>query len=97
MGHISKAEVEKVAELARLDLTDSEKSLFGEQLSHILSYVDQLQSVSTEGVPLTSSVAELQSEWREDVVVPGLTVEEALANAPKSNEGLFVVPKILGK
>lgn len=97
MGRISKAEVEKVAELARLDLTDSEKSLFGEQLSHILSYVDQLQSVSTEGVPLTSSVAELQSEWREDVVVPGLTVEEALANAPESNEGLFVVPKILGK
>ena len=97
MGRISKAEVEKVAELARLDLTDSEKSLFEEQLSHILSYVDQLQSVSTEGVPLTSSVAELQSEWREDVVVPGLTVEEALANAPESNEGLFVVPKILGK
>ena len=97
MGRISKTEVEKVAELARLDLTDSEKSLFGEQLSHILDYVDQLQSVSTEGVPLTSSVAELQSEWREDVVVQGLTAEEALANAPESSQGLFVVPKILGK
>ena len=97
MGHISKAEVEKVADLARLDLTEAEKSLFGEQLSHILDYVGQLQEVSTEGVPLTSSVAEIQSEWREDTVVPGLTVEQALANAPESNQGLFVVPKILGK
>ncbi|MGE0473944.1 MAG: Asp-tRNA(Asn)/Glu-tRNA(Gln) amidotransferase subunit GatC [Nitrospirales bacterium] len=97
MGHISKSEVEKVADLARLDLTEAEKSLFGGQLSQILDYVDQLQTVSTEGVPLTSSVAEIQSEWREDVVVPGLTVEQALANAPESNQGLFVVPKILGK
>ncbi|MDR4492856.1 MAG: Asp-tRNA(Asn)/Glu-tRNA(Gln) amidotransferase subunit GatC [Nitrospirales bacterium] len=97
MGHISKSEVEKVADLARLDLTEAEKSLFGGQLSQILDYVDQLQTVSTEGVSLTSSVAEIQSEWREDVVVPGLTVEQALANAPESNQGLFVVPKILGK
>jgi len=97
MERISKTEVEKVAQLARLDLTDAEKSLFGVQLSHILDYVDQLQSVSTEGVPLTSSVAELQSEWREDVVVQGLTTEEALSNAPESNQGLFLVPKILGK
>ena len=97
MGHISKAEVEKVAELARLDLTEAEKSLFGGQLSQILDYVDQLQTVRTEGVPLTSSVAEIQSEWREDVVVPGLTVEQALSNAPESDQGLFVVPKILGK
>jgi len=97
MGHISKSEVEKVAELARLDLSEAEKSVFGEQLSQILAYVDQLQAVSTEGVPPTSSVAELQSEWREDVVVPGLTTEQALANAPESSQGLFVVPKILGK
>ncbi len=97
MGHISKAEVEKVADLARLELTEAEKSLFGGQLSHILDYVGQLQDVPTEDVPLTSSVAEIQSEWREDTVVPGLTVEQALANAPESNQGLFVVPKILGK
>lgn len=97
MEHISQAEVEKVAELARLDLTEAEKSLYGGQLSHILEYVGQLQEVQTEGVPLTSSVAEIQSEWREDTVVPGLTSEQALANAPESHQGLFVVPKILGK
>ncbi len=97
MHQISKEEVEKVADLARLDLTEEEKSVFGSQLSHILAYVDQLQSVSTEGIPLTSTVAESQSEWREDIVLPGLTVEQALANAPESDEGLFVVPKILGK
>lgn len=97
MGHISKAEVEKVADLARLDLTEAEKSVFGEQLSQILDYVDQLQAVPTEGIPLTSSVAEIQTAWREDVAMPGLTVEQALANAPESHHGLFVVPKILGK
>ncbi|MGD9852918.1 MAG: Asp-tRNA(Asn)/Glu-tRNA(Gln) amidotransferase subunit GatC [Nitrospirales bacterium] len=97
MGHISKTEVEKVADLARLDLTESEKSVFGEQLSQILEYVDQLQAVQTEGIPLTSSVAEIPSEWREDIVVQGLSVEEALANAPESDRGLFLVPKILGK
>lgn len=97
MAHISKAEVEKVADLARLDLTEAEKSVFGEQLSQILDYADQLQAVPTEGIPLTSSVAEIRSEWREDVVMPGLTVEQALANAPESDHGVFVVPKILGK
>jgi aspartyl-tRNA(Asn)/glutamyl-tRNA(Gln) amidotransferase subunit C len=97
MGDISSQDVDRVAELARLDLTEAERVLFADQLNHILRYVDQLQEVDTEGIPPTASVAEVQTAWREDVVRPGLTVEDALANAPEAHNGLFVVPKILGK
>ncbi len=97
MGHISKTEVDRIAELARLDLTDSEKDVFEGQLNQILGYVAQVESVPTEGVPPTSSVADNQSEWRRDEVLPGLSPDEALANAPESQDGLFRVPTILGK
>ena len=52
MANISHKEVEHVAKLAKLDLTEPEKTLFGEQLSQILTFVEQLQEVSTEGIPL---------------------------------------------
>ena len=54
MASISHKEVEHVAQLARLDLTEPEKTLFGEQLSQILTFVEQLQEVSTEGIPPTA-------------------------------------------
>lgn len=97
MASISQKEVEHVAQLARLDLTEPEKSLFGEQLSQILTFVGQLQEVSTEGIPLTASVADQDSVLREDLPREGLSQEQALRNAPGSHDGFFVVPKILGK
>jgi aspartyl-tRNA(Asn)/glutamyl-tRNA(Gln) amidotransferase subunit C len=97
MASISQKEVEHVAQLARLDLTEAEKTSFAEQLSHILTYVDQVQGVSTEGVPLTSSVAIDKTVLREDTPRECLTLEQTLANAPESYNGFFVVPKILGK
>lgn len=97
MGSISQKEVEHVAQLARLELTDAEKTRFAEQLSHILTYVDQLQSVPTEGVPLTASVANEEPVLREDTPRECLSLEQALANAPESSDGFFVVPRILGK
>jgi aspartyl-tRNA(Asn)/glutamyl-tRNA(Gln) amidotransferase subunit C len=97
MAKISQKEVEHVAQLARLDLTESEKNRFAEQLSHILTYVDQVQGVSTEGVPLTSSVANEETVLREDTPQECLPPEKGLANAPESHDGFFVVPKILGK
>ena len=97
MGNISNTDVEKVAELARLELTEAEKELYGGQLGHILDYVDQLQEVATEGIPLTASVALPETILREDVVRAGLSVGEAVANAPETREGFFVVPKILEK
>ena len=97
MASISQKEVEHVAQLARLELTETEKSRFAEQLSHILTYVDQLQGVSTEGVPLTASVANEETLLREDTPRECLSLEKALANAPESSDGFFVVPNILGK
>lgn len=97
MASISQKEVEHVAQLARLELTEAEKSRFAEQLSHILTYVDQLQRVSTEGVPLTASVASEETVLREDSPRECLSLANALANAPESHDGFFVVPKILGK
>ncbi len=97
MANISHKEVEHVAQLARLDLTEPEKTLFGEQLSQILTFVEQLQDVSTEGIPLTASVADQASVLREDSPREGLSQEHALSNAPESSDGFFVVPKILPK
>ena len=97
MANISRKEVEHVARLARLDLTNHEKTLFGDQLSQILTFVEQLQAVSTEGVPPTASVADQESWLREDVPREGLSQDQALANAPEEREGFFVVPKIIGK
>ena len=97
MASISHNEVEHVAKLARLNLTESEKTLFGEQLSQILTFVEQLQEVSTEGVPPTTSVADQESYLREDIPCEGLSHELALSNAPEVHEGFFVVPKIIDK
>jgi len=97
MADISHKEVEHVAKLAKLNLTEVEKTLFGEQLSQILTFVEQLQEVSTEGIPPTASVADQESWLREDLPRGGLTQEQALSNAPEASEGFFVVPKIIGK
>ena len=97
MVSISQKEVEHVARLARLELTEPEKTLFGEQLSQILTFVGQLHEVSTEGIPPTASVVEQEAVLREDVPREGLSQEQALSNAPESRDGFFVVPKIIGK
>lgn len=97
MASITQQEVEHVAQLARLDLSEAEKPMFADQLNHILSYVDQLQGVSTEGVPPMASVAHEEQVFREDSPRECLSVEKALANAPESHNGFFVVPNILGK
>ena len=98
MASITQKEVEHVAHLAKLELTEAEKSRFAEQLSHILTYVDQLQEVSTEGVTPTASGTYEGTVLREDIPQEGLSLEHALgSNAPESTGGFFVVPKILGK
>ena len=97
MASISQKEVEHVAQLARLELTEAEKTRFAGQLSQILTYVDQLQVVSTEGVPLTSSIAKETTMLREDIRKECLSRDQALSNAPEAIEGFFAVPAILEK
>ena len=92
---ISKEQVEHVAKLARLEVSENEKAMFARQLSAILTYMDQLKEVDTEGVEPTATVLPTENVFREDAVKPSLTQERALANAPDQADGFFRVPKIL--
>jgi aspartyl-tRNA(Asn)/glutamyl-tRNA(Gln) amidotransferase subunit C len=92
---ISKADVEKVAKLARLEITETEKEAFTQQLSGILTYVEKLNALKTAGVEPTASVPGKTNVFREDKPRPSLPVEKALANAPEQADGFFVVPKII--
>jgi aspartyl-tRNA(Asn)/glutamyl-tRNA(Gln) amidotransferase subunit C len=89
------AEVEGIANLARLALTDEEKRRFQGQLSAILDYVAALQELETEAIPPTTSALPLDNVLRPDEARPCLPVEEALANAPDQAENQFRVKPIL--
>ncbi len=88
-------EVEHIANLARLELTDEEKAHYREQLSAILDYFSQLRELDTADIPPTSSVLPQRSVLREDEPRPGLTLEELLRNAPDAEAGQFRVPPVL--
>jgi aspartyl-tRNA(Asn)/glutamyl-tRNA(Gln) amidotransferase subunit C len=93
--NITKEEVEKVANLARLALTDGEKAAFARQLSQILTHVETLKQYDTKGVEPTATVPGQANVFRPDDVRPSLSIESAMANAPESVDGFFVVPKII--
>ena len=84
-------EVRHVAELAKLHLSEAEVAQYAEQLSAILNYAELLQTVDTSGVPPTPYVLPLENVMAADVPEPGLSNEEALANAPDRAEGFFRV------
>ncbi len=92
---ISKEEVVKVAELARLEFTDEELDRFTEQLGNILAYIQKLAELDTTGVEPTSHVLDIATPLRDDRVVEWLTQEEALSNAPEKEDGFFVVPQVI--
>jgi aspartyl-tRNA(Asn)/glutamyl-tRNA(Gln) amidotransferase subunit C len=92
---ISRRDVEKVASLARLRISDSEKDMFATQLSQILTHVEQLNRYDTTGVEPTTTVMGQANVFRDDVVRPSLPVEKALANAPEREGDGFCVPRIL--
>jgi aspartyl-tRNA(Asn)/glutamyl-tRNA(Gln) amidotransferase subunit C len=92
---ISREDVEHVAALARLGLSDDEIDLMQGQLNRILEAVGQLQSVDTSSVGPTAQVIALENVMRDDVARPGIGREAALANAPIREGGLLRVPVIL--
>ena len=94
---ITKQDVEHVAKLARLEITETEKETFAQQLSGILTYVEKLNALKMEGVEPTATVLGQTNVFREDKARPSLSVEKALANAPERTDGFFVVPKIIGE
>jgi aspartyl-tRNA(Asn)/glutamyl-tRNA(Gln) amidotransferase subunit C len=97
MANLTRADVEHVAHLARLGLTEEELARLEGQLNHILDQYTVLTTLDTEHIPPTAQTIELANILRDDAVQPSLDVEEALANAPeRSGGGHFVVPAILG-
>jgi aspartyl-tRNA(Asn)/glutamyl-tRNA(Gln) amidotransferase subunit C len=91
---LTKEEVDHIADLARLALTEEEKALYREQLSAILDYAARLQSVDTSHISPTSTVLATRSPLRPDVVTPGLSTEQALQNAPRAEQSQFRVPPV---
>jgi aspartyl-tRNA(Asn)/glutamyl-tRNA(Gln) amidotransferase subunit C len=92
---LSIEEVENIAELARLQLSEDEINRFREQLSDILDYAARLQSLDTSGIAPTSSVLPERSVLRPDEVLPSLSLKELLSNAPDTEKGQFRVPPVL--
>ena len=92
---ISSADVEYVAKLAHLSLSDDEKKDMEQKLGSILDYMQQLQKIDTTGVAATTHVLPLENVFREDVVGETLDKEKALALAPEREGDYFKVPKIL--
>lgn len=92
---ITKKQVEHVAHLARLTLTEEELEKMTEQLDNILSYVDKLNELDTRHVDTTSHVFSVCNAFREDTIQKSLRPKEALANAPQQSGGMFMVPRII--
>lgn len=93
--HISVQDVEHIANLAKLSLSEDEKIEYSKQLGDILEYVEKLNELDTSDVEPLSHVMEVTNAFREDEPGESLPREEALANAPKSDGEFFVVPKVI--
>jgi len=95
MSNLSKEDVEHIALLARLKLSETMLVTITGQLNDILGYMEKLSQVDTAGVAPTTHAQHLYNAFREDRVLPSLPREEALAMAPEEGGGAFVVPKVI--
>jgi aspartyl-tRNA(Asn)/glutamyl-tRNA(Gln) amidotransferase subunit C len=90
-----KVDIEKVARLARLELSEEERVTFGNQLEQILTYMEQLNRLDTSGVEPTSHAIPMYNVLREDEVKSSFPQEEVLGIAPDQEDGHFKVPRII--
>jgi len=88
-------DVEHIAKLARLGLSEEEKKLFGKQLNDILGYAENLQKLNTDDIPPTAHALPMKNILREDKVIPCTNTEDILKNAPDQSENMFRVPRIM--
>lgn len=93
---VSKKDVEKIAELARLKFSEDELENFTPQINEILNYMEKLNELDTENVKPLSHPVEQTNVFRDDKLKPSITTEEALRNAPAKDEHHFKVPKVIG-
>jgi aspartyl-tRNA(Asn)/glutamyl-tRNA(Gln) amidotransferase subunit C len=92
---LDKATVAHIAALARIRLSEAELEPLAGELSHILTWVEQLNEVDTAGIAPMASVAATRLPMREDTVTDGGRRDEILGNAPRTARGFFVVPKVV--
>lgn len=91
---LQKEDVEHIAELARIKLTDEEKSSFTEKLSGILDWVKELEEAPTEGIEPINQIAGLENVMREDKAGESLPIEKVLQNAPQKKDNYIKVAKV---
>lgn len=92
---VTRQDVDHIAELARLALSDEERERMTHELNSILAYIDDVMAVDTEGIPPLHHVLDLTNVFRKDEPGPCLTREEALKNAPDRTEEFFRVPRVI--
>lgn len=92
---LTEKEIEHVAGLARLNLTEEEKQKMTRELADIISFADKLNELDTQGVEPTAHVLPMANVFRRDVVRPSYDREELLANAPVVEDGCIKVPKVV--
>lgn len=93
---LSESEVRHVAMLARLALTDEQVSVLRDELNSILGHIDDIQRLDLEGVEPMSHAIPVVNVTRPDLHRPGLSQADALRNAPESQDGAFLIPRIVG-
>lgn len=92
---IDKKHIEKIAKLARMNITDSEANEYSNQLSAALKYFEQISIVNTDNIEPLITPSSIEAFWREDLVVQDYTAEEMLMNAPEKTGNLFKVPPVI--
>jgi aspartyl-tRNA(Asn)/glutamyl-tRNA(Gln) amidotransferase subunit C len=95
MSQTPELNIDYVANLARLALTPEEKAKFSQQLGDVLHHIEQLAKVDVTGIEPTAHAHPIYNVWAEDVARPGLSVEQALRNAPAKKENMISLPKVV--
>ena len=93
--YLSKKEVEHIAWLAHIEISDKEKILFTEQFNEILEFFKKIDAIDTRNVEPTYHVLNLNNVFRKDKITPSLSPKEALKNAPKKEKKFFKAPRIV--
>ncbi len=96
MSSIDPKTIERLASLSQIQLSAEETDLLARELEAIVGFVEQLEAVEVADLPPTDQVTGLESVLREDEVRPGLSRDVLLANAPRTEDGYIVVPRVLG-
>ncbi|MFN3344570.1 MAG: Asp-tRNA(Asn)/Glu-tRNA(Gln) amidotransferase subunit GatC [Chloroherpetonaceae bacterium] len=93
---VSKADVDYIATLARLSFNDAEKEAMMHDLNEILTYVEKLNELNTENIEPLANMGDRTNVLREDKLVPSISNQDALKNAPDFQDRFFKVPKVIG-